>query len=74
MKILEYSKTKPLAEEITNPIVKLILKYGKQPNVTGIRNLNIRSRFEFSFISVDEFLKRLRNLIPVKVKRAPMFL
>ena len=64
MKILEYSKTKPLAEEITNPIVKLVLKYDKQPSVTGIRNLNIRSRFEFSFIRVDEVLKEIKKLNP----------
>ena len=29
LKILEYSETNPLAEEITNPTLKLVLKYDK---------------------------------------------
>ena len=61
-KIPEYNETNPLAEEIANPILKSVLKYDKHPSVTAIRNLNIRSHFEFSFVSVDDALKEIKKL------------
>ena len=57
LKIPEFSETNPLAEEIANPISESVLKYGKHPSVTAIRNLYIRSHFEFSFVIFDEVLK-----------------
>ena len=46
MKIAGFNETNPLAEKIANTILKSVLKYGKHPSVTAIRNLNIRSHFE----------------------------
>ena len=50
--IPEYSETNPLVEGWANPIIKSVLKYGKLPSFTTIRNLNLRSNFELSFVSV----------------------
>ena len=49
LKIPKYSDTNPLAEEITNLILKLVVKCDTHPSVTASRNLNIRSHFEFSY-------------------------
>ena len=70
LKIPEYSETNPLAEEIANPILKSVLKYDKLPNVTAIRNLNIKSHFEFSFASVAEVLKEIKNFSPHKAAQS----
>ena len=64
MKFPGYRKTNPLAKEIANSILKSVLKYDKDPSVTAIRNLNIRSHFEFSLVSVDEVLKKIKKLNP----------
>ena len=53
----EYSETNPLAEETANPILKSVLKYEKLPSFPAIRKLNIRSYFEFSFVSAVEVPK-----------------
>ena len=73
MKIPEYSNTNPLAEEIKNPILKSVLKHDKHPSATAIRKINM-SRFEFSFVSVDEVLNDIKKLNPGKAARAEMFL
>ena len=70
MKILEYKETNPLAEEIANPILKSLRKYNKHPSVTAIRNLNIRSHFEFSFVCVAEVLKETKKLNPRKAAQS----
>ena len=77
LKIPEYNETNPLPEEIANPTLKSIIKCDKYSSVTAIRNLNIRSHFEFSFDSVAEVLKEIKKLnlckaaqstdIPVKI-------
>ena len=70
MKILECSEADPLAEGIANPTLKSVLKYDKHPSVTAIRNLNIRSYFDFSFVSVAEALKEIKKLNPRKVAQS----
>ena len=64
LKFPDYSETNPLAEEKANPILKSVLKYGKQPSAAAIRNLNIISHFEFSFVNVVEVLKEIKKLNP----------
>ena len=59
MKISEYNETNPLAEEIANPILKSVLKCDKHPSGTAIRNLNIGSHFEFSFVTSFKKIKKL---------------
>ena len=68
MKIPEYSKTNPLAEETANPILKSVLEHDKHPSAFAVRNLNTRSHFEFSFVSVDEVLKMTAQSTSVLVK------
>ena len=70
LQIPEYSETNPLAEEIANLILKSVLKYGKHPSVTAIRNLNIRSHFEFSFVCVAKVLKETKKLNPRKAAQS----
>ena len=65
-KIPEQTEANPLAEEIKNPILKSVIKYEKHPSVTAIGNLNIRSHFEFSFVSVVGALKEIKKLNPHK--------
>ena len=70
LKILEYSEKNPLPEKIANPILKSVLKYDKHPSVTAIRKRNIRSHFEFSFVSVDKFLIEIKKLNPRKAAQS----
>ena len=56
--------------EIAKPISKSVLKYGKHPSVTAIRNLNIRSIFEFAFASLTSFLKEIKKLNPRRVAQS----
>ena len=44
--------------------------YDKHPSVTAVRNLNIRSHFEFSFVRVDEVLKEIKKLNPPKAAQS----
>ena len=68
LKTPRYSETNSITEEIANPISKSLLKYDKHPD--DITNLSISSHFEFSFVSVDEVLKEIKNANPRKVKRS----
>ena len=71
LKILQFSEVNPLSEEIANPIlIKSVLKYDKHPSVTAIRNLYLRSHFEFSFGSVDEVFKEIKKLNPRKAAQS----
>ena len=64
MKIPEYNETNSLAEAIANLILKSVLKYNKNPSATAVRNLNIRSQFEFPFVNVDEIPKEIKKINP----------
>ena len=66
LKTPRYSEANSITEEIANPISKSLLKYDKHPD--AIRNLSISYQFEFSFVSVDEVLKVIKNANPRKVK------
>ena len=70
LKIPEYSETNPVAEKIANPILKSVIKYDKHLSVTAIKNLNIRSHFEFSFVSVAEVLQEIKKLNPGKAAQS----
>ena len=70
MKIPEYHEINPMEECIANPILKAILEYRKYVSVTITENLNIRTHFRFTFVSVDELLKEIKNLNPHKAAQS----
>ena len=66
LRIPRFREINPLAEWITNPTLNSILKYRKHPKVIAIRDLNIRSYFQFSLVSDDEVLNEIKKLAPRK--------
>ena len=47
-----------------------MLKCDKHPSVIANRNLNFRSHFEFSFVSVDEVPEEIEKLNPGKAAQS----
>ena len=62
LKIHEFRERNSFTKRITNPTLKSILKYRKHPSDIAIKDLNIRSHFLFSLVSVDEALKEVKKL------------
>ena len=74
LKIPKLRKIDPLAERMTYPTLKSILKYRKYLNVIAIGDLNIRSDSQFSLVSIDEVLKKIQKSIHIQLHIVPMFL
>ena len=66
LKISRFSNTNPLAERLSDPTLKAILKYKNHPSIVAIRNANDNSHFHFNEVSVEEVYKEIRKLIPRK--------
>ena len=62
LKIHEFRERNSFTKRIKNPTLKSILKYRKHPSDIAIKDLNIRSHFLFSLVSVDEALKEVKKL------------
>ena len=62
LKIPEFSDTNPLAERLSDPALKAILKYKNHPSIVAIRNANYNSHFHFNEVSVEEVYKEIRKL------------
>ena len=62
LKIPRFSNTNPLAESLSDPILKAILKYKNHPSIVAIRNANDNSHFRFNEVSVEEIYKKIRKL------------
>ena len=62
LKITEYQETDSLANSISYPIFKVILKYRNHPSIVAIKNLNKGSRFDFSRVSVQDVVKEIKKL------------
>ena len=62
LKIPEYQETDPLANNISHPIFKPILKYRNHPSIVAIKNLNKGLRFDFCRVSVQDVLKAIKKL------------
>ena len=62
LKITEFSDTNPLAERLSHPVLKAILKYKNHPSIVAIRNANNNSHFHFNEVSVEEVYKEIRKL------------
>ena len=61
LKIPEYQETDSLANNISHPIFKAILKYRNHPSIAAIKNLNKGSRFDFCRVSVQD-VKEIKKL------------
>ena len=56
LKISEFSDTNPIAERLSDPTLKAILKYENHLSIVAIRNANNNSHSHFSEVSVEEVL------------------
>ena len=66
LKIPRFSNTNPLAERLSDPTLKAILKYKNHPSIAAIRNANNNSNFHFNELSAEEVYKEIRKLRPRK--------
>ena len=66
LKIPRFSNTNPLAERLSNPTLKAILKYKNQPSIVATRNANNNSHFHFNEVSFENVYKEIRKLSPRK--------
>ena len=74
-KIPEYQETDSLANNISHPVFRAILKYRNHPNIVAIKNLNKSSRFDFCRVCVQDVVKEINKLstrkatpdLPVKI-------
>ena len=62
LKIPEYQEIDSLANNISHPIFKTILKYRNHPSIVAIKNLNKGSRFDFCRVSVQDVVKEIKKL------------
>ena len=66
LNIPEYSGINILAERISHPTLKAILKYKNHPSIVAINNLKKNFNFYFSVVSEEDFLKEIKKLNPRK--------
>ena len=66
LKIPDFHGTVPLADKISRPIFRAILKYVNHPSTIAIKDLNNTSMFSFSNISVADVKREIRKLDPRK--------
>ena len=64
LKIPIFSNTNPLAERLSNPTLKAILKCKNHPSIVAIRNVNNNSHFHFNEISFENVYNEIRKLSP----------
>ena len=64
LKIPRFSNTNPLAERLSNPTLKAILKCKNHPGIVAIRNVNNNSHFHFNEVSFENVYKEIRKLSP----------
>ena len=66
LKIPDFHGAVPLADNISHPIFRAILKYANHPSTTLRKDLNNTSRFSSSNVSVADVKKDIRKLDPRK--------
>ena len=66
LKIPDFHGAVPLADNISHPIFRAILKYANHPSTIAIKDLNNTSLFSFSNVSVADVKKEIRKLDPRK--------
>ena len=66
LKIPDFHGAVPLADNISHPIFRAILKYANHPSTIAIKDLNNTSMFSFSNVSVADVKREIRKLDPRK--------
>ena len=66
LKISDFHGAVPLADNISHPIFRAILKYANHPSTIAIKDLNNTSMFSFSNVSAADVKKEIRKLDPRK--------
>ena len=66
LKIPDFHGAAPLADNISHPIFRVILKYANHPSLIAIKDLSNTSMFSFSNASVAGLKKEIRKLVPRK--------
>ena len=66
LNILEYSGINILAERISCPTLKAVLKYKNHSSIVAINNLKKNYNFYFSVVSEEDVLKEIKKLNPRK--------
>ena len=66
LKIPDFHEAVPLADNISHPIFRAILKYAIPPTTIAIKDLNNTSLFSFSNVSVADVKKEIRKVDPRK--------
>ena len=62
LNIPEYQEADPLANNISHPIFRAMMKFRNHPSVIDIKNLNSGSRFDFCRVNVQDLEKEIRRL------------
>ena len=61
--ILQYNETKPVSQNINDPLIAEIIKYRSHPSIIAIKDkCNSGLHFNFSFVEYDEIMKEITNL------------
>ena len=66
LKIPEFIDTNSLAERLSNPTLKAILKLKNYPSLVVIKNTSNNFYFHFNEVSVEEIYKDIKKLNPRK--------
>ena len=71
LKISRLSNTNPLAERLSDPTLKAILKYKNHRSIVATRNVNDHFHFHVNEVSVEEGYKKIRKLSTRKSAQSP---
>ena len=73
LKIPDFHGAVPLADNISHPIFRAILKYANHPSTIAIKDLNNTSTLIFQMYLLLMLKKKLENLILKKQLKTPSF-
>ena len=66
LKIPKFKNTNPLAERLSDPTLRAILKYENHPSIVAIRKANNNFHFQFNEVSVEKVYAKIKKLSPSK--------
>ena len=66
LKIRKFKNTNPLAERVSDPTLRAILKYKNHPSIVAIRKANNNFHFQFNEVSVEKVYTKMKKLSPRK--------
>ena len=63
MKIPQYKEQNPIYAFVSDPAMRVVVKYRAHPGIITIKeNCNSSTRFNFSFVDEEDILKEIKNL------------